>query len=59
MIKLREKYMTVFSEQQSKLLDRVYAYAERMHEGQKRDSGEPYIVHPAAVAEILLDLGLD
>ena len=59
MIKLREKYMTVFSEQQSELLDRVYAYAERMHEGQKRDSGEPYIVHPAAVAEILLDLGLD
>lgn len=59
MNKLREKYTAVFSAEQAELLDKVYAYAERMHEGQKRDSGEPYIIHPTAVAEILLDLGLD
>ena len=30
-----------------------------MHEGQKRASGEPYFTHPCAVAEILIDLGMD
>ncbi len=35
------------------------AYAESLHEGQFRVSGEPYISHPVAVAEIVSDLGLD
>jgi len=34
-------------------------YAESLHEGQFRVSGEPYISHPVAVAEIVFDLGLD
>ena len=34
-------------------------YAESLHEGQFRVSGEPYISHPVAVAEIVSDLGLD
>ena len=34
-------------------------YAESLHEGQFRISGEPYISHPVAVAEIVIDLGLD
>ena len=34
-------------------------YAESLHEGQFRVSGEPYISHPVAVAEIVVDLGLD
>ena len=33
--------------------------AESLHEGQFRVSGEPYISHPVAVAEIVIDLGLD
>lgn len=37
----------------------AYNYAEEMHRGQKRASGEPYFTHPCAVAEILVDLGLD
>nr|MDE5942607.1 bifunctional (p)ppGpp synthetase/guanosine-3',5'-bis(diphosphate) 3'-pyrophosphohydrolase [Clostridia bacterium] len=37
----------------------AYHYAELMHEGQKRASGEPYFTHPCAVAEILMDLGMD
>ncbi|MDE6868282.1 MAG: bifunctional (p)ppGpp synthetase/guanosine-3',5'-bis(diphosphate) 3'-pyrophosphohydrolase, partial [Clostridia bacterium] len=37
----------------------AYRYAELMHEGQKRASGEPYFTHPCAVAEILMDLGMD
>lgn len=41
------------------LLERAYETAERAHEGQQRKSGDPYITHPVAVAEILAELGLD
>ena len=37
----------------------AYLYAEEMHDGQLRQSGEPYISHPIAVAEIVASLGLD
>ena len=40
-------------------IKKAYEYAARMHEGQFRDSGEPYISHPLAVAEIVAGLGLD
>lgn len=38
------------------LITRAYNFAEKTHEGQKRLSGEPYITHCIAVAEILIDL---
>ena len=38
---------------------KAYQYAERLHEGQKRISGEDYIIHPLSVAEIVFDLQLD
>lgn len=41
------------------LLRRAYLVAERMHRGQMRKSGDPYITHPLAVAEILAHLGMD
>ena len=37
----------------------AYEFADKAHAGQKRSSGEPYITHPLAVADILLDLGMD
>ncbi|MGN1114284.1 MAG: RelA/SpoT family protein [Oscillospiraceae bacterium] len=37
----------------------AYELAEKYHHEQKRESGEPYITHPLAVAYILLDLGMD
>ncbi|GMA92480.1 hypothetical protein GCM10025869_30090 [Homoserinibacter gongjuensis] len=40
------------------LVERAYSAAERAHDGQKRRSGEPYITHPVAVAQILADLGI-
>ena len=40
-------------------IKKAYEYAARMHEGQFRDSGEPYVSHPLAVAEIVAGLGLD
>ena len=40
------------------VIERAYAVAERCHEGQNRRSGEPYITHPVAVAQILAELGV-
>ena len=41
------------------LIERAYKIAEKMHAGQLRKSGEPYIIHPVAAAEILAELGMD
>ena len=37
----------------------AYECAAKAHEGQKRRNGEPYIIHPVAVAEIVVEMGLD
>ncbi|MEN6313063.1 MAG: bifunctional (p)ppGpp synthetase/guanosine-3',5'-bis(diphosphate) 3'-pyrophosphohydrolase [Clostridiaceae bacterium] len=41
------------------MLDKAYEMAAKAHEGQLRESGEPYITHPLEVAHILADLELD
>ena len=45
--------------QDRSMLIKAYAYAENAHANQKRASGEPYFIHPCAVADILMELGLD
>ena len=40
------------------VIERAYVTAEKAHRGQLRKSGEPYITHPVAVAQILADLGI-
>ena len=40
------------------IIERAYVAAERAHDGQKRRSGEAYITHPVAVAQILAELGI-
>ena len=40
------------------IIERAYTIAERAHDGQMRRSGEAYITHPVAVAQILADLGI-
>lgn len=42
-----------------KELIKAYNYSKKAHEGQKRQSGEPYIHHPLCVADILIDLRMD
>jgi len=42
-----------------KEIERAYRFAEARHAGQKRLSGEDFIEHPLAVAQVLADLGLD
>jgi GTP pyrophosphokinase len=39
------------------LLERAFTVAEKLHRGQTRKSGDPYITHPVAVATILAELG--
>jgi len=41
------------------LISKAYKKAEEMHEGQLRKSGEPYLIHPVAVARILAEIGMD
>jgi GTP pyrophosphokinase len=45
--------------QESTLVCRAFNFAYKLHEGQYRKSGEPYIAHPVAVAGLLRDLGAD
>ena len=54
-----EKIKNNYSVGDCELLLSAYNYAKEMHSGQKRASGEQYFMHPCAVAEILVDLGLD
>lgn len=41
------------------LITRAFELANEAHEGQLRKSGEPYIIHPVAVAKILAELNMD
>lgn len=41
------------------LIEKAYYLAEKAHANQKRESGEPYVMHPVEVAVILIEMGLD
>jgi GTP pyrophosphokinase len=41
------------------MIEKAYSFAESAHKMQKRESGEPYIIHPVSVAVILSELGMD
>lgn len=56
---LLEKVLRANPNFNTKRLTEAYELALAAHEGQKRNSGEPYITHPLAVAHILADLELD
>ena len=56
---IKEKILRYQPEANFTLLEKAYELASSMHKNQKRESGEPYIVHPLAVAGILADMELD
>lgn len=48
-----------FSESAREQLRHAIEYASEVHRDQKRDSGEPYIIHPLQVAHCLMEWGMD
>ena len=53
------KIYEYYTGENREMLLRAYDFAKDAHRNQKRASGEPYFIHPCAVAEILIELGLD
>ncbi|WP_042164670.1 RelA/SpoT family protein [Paenibacillus gorillae] len=56
---LLEKASAYMKEQDLLRIREAYEFAEQAHHGQVRKSGEPYILHPVAVADILVDMQMD
>ncbi len=56
---LARELLRHYPEGDAELIRRAYAFAAQAHEGQRRVSGEPYITHPAAVALLIAELGMD
>ena len=59
MDKIIRKYKENYSADNYNLIMKAFNFAEKAHEGQKRESGEPYFTHPCYVSEILVDLKMD
>lgn len=53
------KVLSYYPDAEIRIIQKAYKFAEEAHFGQIRSSGDPYITHPASVAEILTDLHLD
>lgn len=56
---LTQKISSVLSPEEISLIKEAYLFAKEAHKDQKRESGEPYIVHPLNVALILTDFNVD
>jgi GTP pyrophosphokinase len=56
---LLEKVRAYAPEADVELLRRAYVFSAYEHRGQVRHSGEPYLIHPLAVADLLADMKLD
>ncbi|MCW8995617.1 MAG: RelA/SpoT family protein, partial [Psychromonas sp.] len=56
---LKDSIQSYLAPEQCLFIERAYKYAYAAHDGVKRASGEPYITHPVAVAEILAEMRLD
>ena len=56
---LVEKVQAYYPAADVDLLRKAYEFSAKVHQGQKRLSGEPYLIHPLAVASIIADLKLD
>jgi len=54
-----DKIQAYHSEANLDIIERAYIYSARVHEGQVRLSGEPYLSHPLEVAGILVEMKLD
>lgn len=57
--KLLDKIMECRLDVDTDMIEKAYYYAEKAHINQRRESGEPYVMHPVEVAVILVEMGLD
>ena len=48
--------LTEYDKEDISEIKKAYEFAELLHEGQYRQSGEPYIIHPLSVACILAEM---
>lgn len=51
--------IALYNNEEIEIIKKAYSYAEELHKGQKRQSGEDYITHPLNVAYILADMHAD
>ena len=58
-IRLRKTLENNLEPDEIEEIDKAFDWARQSHEGQLRFSGQPYIIHPIAVAQILADYGVD
>ncbi len=56
---LLQTFSERYTPEQTVLFERALVFATNAHRGQLRESGEPYIIHPVAVAQIVMDMGMD
>jgi len=56
---LTDKLSSYLDAKEVKKVERAYSFSEQCHSGQMRQSGDPYITHPLAVANILADMHMD
>ena len=59
MLQLTDKLSRYLDRKEVAKVARAYKYSEQCHQGQMRQSGDPYISHPLAVANILADMRMD
>ena len=59
MDELLTKLKKNFSDEEFAELKAAYDFSKDAHKDQKRQTGEPYFIHPCAVVNILVDLGFD
>ncbi len=59
MDKFIEELLLINPNYDVELIKKAYLIAEKMHQGQLRKSGEPYLIHPVCVAKILAEIGMD
>ncbi|MGZ3709787.1 MAG: RelA/SpoT family protein, partial [Bdellovibrionota bacterium] len=56
---IKNKIASYYPDAKQDLIDKAYLFADSAHKGQLRSSGEPYMIHPAGVAQTLAELHLD
>jgi guanosine-3',5'-bis(diphosphate) 3'-pyrophosphohydrolase len=56
---LRSRVLEYRSPEEAAEVERAFRFAEALHQGQRRKSGEPFMIHPLAVAETLAEMRMD